>query len=144
MSVITRREARDAAEGAGLAFIAAVVAIILIGALTVGLWAFGVFTSGVKGNGDLQKQRNSAANRAHWSATFNSLDQQIAADQQMIANDKSVVAGPGATRQDQINLQGVTQNCLNDVAQYNGNVGNTLAVLPAGLPTNIPTTVCGG
>lgn len=119
-------------------------AFLLLVVLPVTWWAVSVATSGTKGTGDLAKQRNSATNRAHWSSTFNGLNQQISADRQMIATDKAVAAEPGATREDQINLQGVTQNCLNDVAQYNGDVGNALAVLPDGLPTNISNSVCRG
>lgn len=144
MPVITRREARDAAEGVGLAFIGTIVVIVLLLALGIGLWAFGVFTSGIKGTGDLQRQRNSADNRAHWSSVFNGLNQQIGADQQKIIAAKQAATDPGATRQDQINLNGLIQNCLSNVAEYDGDVGNTLAVLPAGLPSNIPNTVCGG
>jgi hypothetical protein len=119
-------------------------AFVLFIVLPVTWWAVSVATSGTKGTGDLTRQRNSAGNRAHWSAVFNSLNQQINADQQMIATAKQSAGAPGATRQDQINLTGLTQNCLNDVAQYNGDVGNTLAVLPDGLPTNIPNSICGG
>lgn len=117
---------------------------LLFVVLPIGLWAFGVFASGPKGAGDIVKQRNSAANIAHWSATLNGLSQQIQADTASIAVARSAAQAPDATKQDQVNLEGVIQNCLTDVAAYNGDVANVLAVLPAGLPTSIPNDTCGG
>jgi hypothetical protein len=119
-------------------------ALALFVVLPIGLWAFGVFASGTKGTGDLTRQRNSAGNRAHWSATLNGLDQQITADQAMISAAHAVAAAPNATKQDQINLTGLVQNCLTDVAAYNGDTQNVLAVVPDGLPTTIYTNACGG
>lgn len=144
MALISRRDAQDAAEGTGLAFIAAIVGGLFICAVAAVFWWISVATSGAKGTGDLTRQRNSAGNRAHWSATFNGLYQQIQADEAMVTTAHTAASAPNATRQDQINLTGLVQNCLTDVAEYNGDTQNTLAVVPDGLPATIDRTACGG
>ena len=144
MALISRRDAQEAAEGTGLAFIAVVVGGLFICVVGAIFWWLSVATSGAKGTGDLTRQRNSAGNRAHWSAVFNNAYQQIQADQAMVTAAHQAASAPGATKQDQINLTGLIQNCLTDVATYNGDTQNTLAVVPAGLPASIDQTVCGG
>lgn len=144
MALISRREAREAAAGTSLAFIAAVGAGLFICVVGAIFWWLSVATSGAKGTGDLTRQRNSAGNRAHWSSTFNGLYQQIQADESMVATAHTAASVPGATKQDQINLTGLVQNCLTDVAEYNGDTQNTLAVVPDGLPASIDRTACGG
>jgi hypothetical protein len=144
MPLLSRQDRRDAAEGTGIILIGSVALVVIVSTVAALAWWLGVFTSGTKGAGDITRQRNSAANIAHWSATFNGLDQQITADQANIAIAKRAATGPDATKQDQINLEGVEQNCVTDVATYNGDIQNVLAVVPTGLPASIPTTVCGG
>ncbi|HEU5429506.1 MAG TPA: hypothetical protein VFU74_21685 [Actinocrinis sp.] len=146
MPVITKREARDAAEGVGLAFVGTVVVIVLALIIGVGLWAFGVFTSGAKGAGDERKQQNSVTNRVHWQNEFNSLDQNIATYAAQIANARaSATAHPGDTFYEQ-NLTGLVQECDIAVGQYNADAAMPIAApwLPAGLPTTIDrTATCG-
>lgn len=146
MSVITRREARDAAEGVGLAFIGTIVVIVLLGAIGAGLWAFGVFTSGVKGAGDERKQQNSVTNRVYWQNEFNSLDQNIQTYTAQIASARAAVtAHPSDTFYEQ-NLTGLVQECDIAVGQYNADVAKPIASpwLPAGLPTTVDrASTCG-
>ncbi len=51
--------------------------VVLIGAIGIGLWSFGVFTSDVKGQGDARKIKNSGENRVQaqgqFQTTFNSI-----------------------------------------------------------------------
>lgn len=144
MPLLSRQDRYEAAEGASIVLIGT-IALVVIGFIVAALvWWLNTSTSGVKGRGDLQQQRNSAGNIASWSSTFNGLDQQIKADAANITIFKQTATAPGATKQDQINLQGAQLNCQTDVAEYNADIKNTLAVVPAGLPESYPTTVCGG
>jgi hypothetical protein len=60
--------------GIGVAWIVGIV--VLSGAIAIGLWAFGVFTSDVKGAGGAIKQRNATVNRVQKQEMF----EQLAAD----------------------------------------------------------------
>lgn len=60
---------------------------------------------------------------------------QIQADQQNIQIAASAAAGPNATTQDATNLIGIEMVCRTDVAQYNADLANPLAVVPDGYPT---------
>ena len=146
MPRITRRDVGDAATGIG-AGTAITIAVIVIALLIASLlWAFGVFTSGVKGSGDVRRDQNNATNREHWSATFNSEFQQIQADQGVIATLKHQADAKNATAQDQANYLGAKNNCLQDVAQYNADASSTLGSpwVPEGLPAHIDSdTYCG-
>jgi len=119
-------------------------ALLLFVALPLCLWAFGVFSASVKGTGDVRKDRGSAANREHWSATFTGLYAQLQADQQNIQVATKAAAAPGADKQDAVNLEGVQQNCDTDVATWNSDLDNALAVVPDGYPKQHldPASVC--
>lgn len=142
--LLSRQDRREAAEGAGYLLIGSIALVAICFIIAAVAWWLNTSTSAVRGRGDLQQQRNSAANIAHWSSVFNGLAQQITADQANIVTAKSAANASGATRQDQIDLEGAVQNGASDVAEYNGDVNNVLAVVPAGLPTSFPISTCGG
>ncbi len=101
-------------------------------------WAVAIYhahTSGTRGTLDIQQQRGTAANRTHWSATFANDYRTIQADQQNIQIAQQAASGPHATVQDATNLTGIEMVCRNDVAAYNTDLGNALAVVPDGYPT---------
>ncbi|MFI5973582.1 hypothetical protein [Streptomyces sp. NPDC051452] len=146
MPRITRRDVGDAATGlgAGTVLVIATLTVALIVASL--LWAFGVFTSGAKGAGDVRRDQNGAKNREHWSATFNAEFQQIQADQGIVATLKHQADAESATGQDQANYLGAQNNCLQDVAQYNADAASTLGApwVPEGLPARIDSdSYCG-
>lgn len=119
-------------------------ALLLFVVLPLSLWAFGVFSSSVKGTGDVRRDRGTAANREHWSALFTGAYSQLQADQQNITLAAQATKAPGADKQDAVNLEGVQQNCATDVAQYNSYLDNALAVVPDGYPQQHldPASVC--
>ncbi len=123
---------------------AVTIAVLLFVVLPLALWAFGVFTASTKGTGDVQRDRGSAANREHWSATFTGLYAQLQADQQNIQIAAAATKAPGADKQDAVNLEGVQQNCDSDVGQWNSDLGNALAIVPDGYPQQRldPQSVC--
>jgi len=119
-------------------------AFLLFAVLPLSLWAFGVFSSGIKGTGGVRQYRGSAANREHWSATFTGLYGQLQADQQNIQIAAAATKAPGADKQDAVNLEGVQQNCATDVGQWNSDLDNALAVVPDSYPQQHldPASVC--
>ncbi|MEV6833547.1 hypothetical protein AB0N17_03285 [Streptomyces sp. NPDC051133] len=139
MTRISRRDVGDAATGFSLSAVAITLSVLFVCGLAALLWWLGVFTSGIKGAGDVTRDQNDAKNREHWSATFNSEFQQIQADQGVIANLEHTATSAGATVQDHDNLTGAQNNCRQDVAQYNADASSTLGApwLPEGLPTQI-------
>jgi hypothetical protein len=146
MTRISRRDVGDAAVGIGVGTALTIVFIVIVLIIASLLWAFGVFTSGTKGAGDVTRDQNSAKNREHWSKTFNSEFQQIQADQEIVSSLMRTAQKAGATVQDRDNYTGAQNNCRQDVAQYNADASSTLGSpwLPAGLPAQINAdTYCG-
>lgn len=146
MSRITRRDVGDTATGLSVGTILVTIVILIVCGIAALLWWLGVFTSGIKGNGDVTRDQNDAKNREHWSQTFNSEFQQIQADQGVIAILKRQADAGRATAQDRDNYAGAQNNCLQDVAQYNADATSTLGApwVPEGLPTRIDSdTYCG-
>lgn len=146
MSRISRRDVGDAATGLSLSAVAVTLTVLFVCGLAALLWWLGVFTSGIKGAGDVHRDQNDAKNREHWSATFNSEYEQIQADQGVIATLKEQAGAQGATAQDRDNYVGAKNNCLQDVAQYNADASSTLGSpwVPANLPDHIDSdTYCG-
>ncbi len=125
MPLITRHDARDAAEGTALAFIAVVTLIVLAAIIGGGLWAFGVFTSGTRGHGDVIKQNNSGSNQIAAQAEFNRLWGDIQADHANIASTAAALhASPGDAWQQSV-LTSQQQTCRTAVAQYNADTADT-------------------
>lgn len=110
---------------------AAVIAGLVMLLLTI--------TSSERGNANITQQRNSAANRERWSSVFQGLNTQIQAD---VANIDAQ-RGHVVTQQDAMDLAGMEQVCRSDVAAYNADTRNVLAVVPAGLPATYPLNTCG-
>jgi hypothetical protein len=115
------------------------IIVMVIGLIMVGLWVFGVFTSGPKGSGDLRKDQNNAKTREAWSGIYNTDWQNLQADKANVTTLRQVYAGPMATQQDNANLIGAVLNCTSDVAKYNQDARNVLGQkwLPASLPASV-------
>lgn len=146
MPRITRRDVGDGAVAIGAGTIVTVTLVLIGCAIAALLWWLGVFTSGVKGAGDVHRDQQRAGNREHWSATFNAEYQQIAADRDNLTILKRAATGAGATQQDRTNYTGAQLNCRQDVAQYNADAASTLGSpwIPTDLPSQIDaTTYCG-
>lgn len=142
----SKQDVKDASEAYVWIIGVVLAAVLLIGGLSVGIWWFGVHTSGVKGAGDQQKQTNSVTNRVHWENEFNSLDQNIQSykAQIRIAQDQ-VAKHPGDSFYEQ-NLTGLQQECVLAVGEYNADTQKPIASpwLPTSLPTSYDrTATCG-
>jgi len=123
--LISRHDARDAAEGVGIAFIATVTAVVFAIVIGSGLWAFGVFTSGTRGHGDVIKQNNSGSNQIAAQAEFNRLWGDIQADHDNIqAAAATLKASPSDAYQQSV-LTAEQQTCRTAVQQYNADTADT-------------------
>lgn len=115
-----------------------VVAILFVGAIGVGIWYFGVATSGAKGAGDATKQQNSAANRLNAQKQYADLYEGIlAADKNIDVLDATAKADP--TVVNKTNLTGAQNICNENVAAYNAMATNVLTAQwrPANLPERV-------
>ena len=139
----TRKKVGIAVGGFSIGVVGLVLITFVIAGIGALIWWLGVQSSGTAGAGNVTKDRNSSQNIEHWSATFNGEYQNIQADVANLATLKAAETAPGATQQDRVNYTGAQTVCNQDVAQYNANTLNTLAVVPAGLPTNVPISTCG-
>lgn len=83
------------------------------------LWAFGVFTSDIKGQGDAEKTKNSATNRIAAQERFEDLYQDIlASDRKLDPAYAAMKAAPDS----QVKLTeytGLVNYCIDVVADYN-------------------------
>lgn len=146
MSRISRRDVGDTAVGLSVGAVLTTIVVLFVCGLSALLWWLGVFTSGIKGNGDVHRDQNDAKNREHWSATFNGEFEQIQADQENVASLKRAADATGATAQDRTNYTGAQLNCRQDVAQYNADASSTLGApwVPVNLPNHLDAdTYCG-
>jgi hypothetical protein len=114
-----------------------VLAIVALLALIWGIRVLAASTSGAKGTLQIQQQRGTADNREHWSATIKGDYENVQSDQRNIRTAVQAAAGAHATSIDTTNLTGVEMACSNDVAQYNTDAGNALAVIPDGYPDHL-------
>lgn len=100
-------------------------ALLLFVVLPVSLWAFGVFSSGVRGAGDVIKQNNDANNRIQAQATFNKLWGDIQSYHDNItASVAALKANPGDPYQRSV-LTAQQQICRSAVQEYNADTLNT-------------------
>lgn len=130
---------KDAAKGIGAGWLALIVIIILGGLISGGIWAFGVATSGVKGQGDAISQKNSSANWVAAQARFEDLYAGIQAkDAQIGVLHADKVARPNDLTAQQT-YTGVVSACLKSVSEYNADSRKFLAsdFKSADLPTEI-------
>jgi hypothetical protein len=141
----TRRDInRGARFGLGWWLILVLVAL----AVSAGIWALTVASSGPKGQGDALVQKNSAAN---WTAAQARFEQDY---QDILATDQKIGAAHTALQVDptdptlQTNYTGLTSYCLSKVAGYNADARSYLSEdfraddLPAQIDTTLSTTDC--
>lgn len=142
----------------GCATLAGIAVLALAG---WGIWGLGVATSGVHGRGEQIKQVNSSVNRTQWYHHFFDLktayNTQVAAvglarkqlDQFNKDNPPGTADPIGQIAQlraqDQTNLTGVQQQCVNSANAYNNDTQKTLVgaqFKAAGLPDTLDANAC--
>jgi hypothetical protein len=141
-----RSPSRDTRRGLGYLLAWAVGITLIVGVISVGVWAFGVKTSDIKGRGDATKIHNSATNRIFAQQHFEDMYAEI--NDRDVPNLKSARAALKQAPHDQarqINVTGVQQICNQDVADYNAAARKFLErdFKAADLPARIdPITTC--
>lgn len=122
--------------------------VLLIGAISIALWAFGVFTSDLKGRGDAVKIKNSAVNRIQQQEQFVQLNEDYQGTLAKIEISRQSLANAGATPEEkqiaQTNLDGVKQICVDTAQQYNAQSQKYTArdFKSAGLPARLDAQEC--
>lgn len=117
----TERPVRTGIIGSALVWVWVATLIVLVGLISIGLWAFGVFTSDVKGQGDALKIRNEAANRIRAQEGFETLYHDIqASDRIIVISSETLKTANGAdASRVRTELTGQKQYCTQLVGQYN-------------------------
>lgn len=143
-----REDRREAHKWFGLWVGWWIIIVLVMLALTAGIWGLQVATSGVKGQGDAQIQKNSAKNWTEAQADFHKYYEGIMADDRKI---DQAAADAKARPNDQVaqtNLTGLKAHCQDLVATYNTKAQSYLSrdFRDAGLPDKIdlsnPNTNC--
>lgn len=126
----------------------AALAGLLVVALIIGVWAFKVATSDVKGRGDAVQTKNSSANRIRaqeeYVETYNEV---LAADKRIDIMQAALDASPGS-QVAQTNLTGSETYCVGVVKDYDALIDKYTSAdfIPDGYPEQIdsldPTTDC--
>jgi Tfp pilus assembly protein PilV len=131
---------------AGNVMLWVIVAVVFVGLIGIGLWAFGVVTAPWKGQGGAFKQQQSATNRVQKQEMF----EQIAADFDgyLVKIQIAVQAAKDATGIDkelrQTELIGLRQTCVDAAQQFNAESRKYTSRVwkSAGLPANLDPTLC--
>jgi hypothetical protein len=138
----------DAAKGIAWGWLLLIVVIVIAVVTSAGMWIFGVATSGIKGQGDAVKINNSAENWTAKQAFFHEKYEAVkVADQKIGMYAKTAAANP-TDRTAATNLEGMTSQCLNYVAEYNAESAKVLSrdwkdpELPTTINTSNPATDC--
>jgi hypothetical protein len=139
---------RDSRRIMGLAIGWWLLIIALVIATGVGAWAFGVFTSDIKGKGDAIKQKNAANNRIFQQAQFRDQHETITGygTQIKIAKGAVASASPSTKPARETELLGLQQVCVDTVNDYNARAKQYLAqqFRDADLPERHDPSICEG
>lgn len=137
--------ARGASWRLGIFIIAGVVFFGLIG---IALWAFGVFSSDIKGQGDAIKTKNSSTNRIAAQERFEDLYQDIlASDMKLDAAFANMTANPDSQVKS-TEYTGLVNYCVDVRADYDAEARKYTAKdfrsidLPAQIDKLDPATDC--
>lgn len=139
---------KDVAKGIGGGTVVLIVILVIGALISGGVWLYGVATSGIKGQGDAVKINNSAENWTSKQAFFHEKYEAVkVADQKIGMYSKTAAANP-SDRTAATNLEGMTSQCLNYVAEYNAESSKVLSrdwkdpELPTTINTSNPSTDC--
>lgn len=139
---------RSSIRGVVSAWVVVLVVIGLVVLTAIMLWTFGVFASDVRGQGDAEKVKNSAANRIRAQEGFEQLYQDIqSADRTVVISADGLRDAPDDARL-RVELRGQRQYCTQLVGQYNAKARQftsadfRAADLPRVIDTTNPATDC--
>jgi hypothetical protein len=130
----------------GMIWVICIVVFVVV--LSFALWAFGVFTSPIKGKGDAFKQQQSSENRIGAQARFEDLYQEVQATDTKLTTAKQALKANPDSQIKQTEFTGLINHCLDVVADYNAEARKYLAKdfraidLPPEIDTTSPSTDC--
>lgn len=125
-----------------------IISVLVVLIIATLLWGLGVATSGVKGQGDAQRQKNSAANWTKQQAEFERMYASIKAQDKNITIAHAEAKANPNDQTKQINYSGLVRNCNDTVGNYNAMARSYLAEqfraadLPAQIDDTDPATDC--
>ena len=143
-----REERRQANMWMGLGIKWWIIIALLIAGFIIGAWLFNVTTSGVKGQGDAQIEKNSAQNWVQAQADFHRYYEGILADDRKIDDTAAELEESPDDAVLKTNLTGLKNHCQDLVATYNTKAQSFLsqdfrdAGLPERIDLNNSTTNC--
>lgn len=129
-------------------WVLAVLAVVLVGILSAGIWFVSVQTSDIKGAGNAEIMKNEAGNRIRAQEGFEKYFQGIiAADATINITAEALKANPGDLKLE-TELRGQKQACVDLVGRYNAKARSfsqadfRAADLPFEIETTNPQTDC--
>ena len=136
-----RDDRREANKWFGLGLGWWVLIVIVAIALTAGIWGLQVATSGVKGQGDAQIQKNSAENWIKAQARFEQNYAEVKAADVKITNTYKMWQDDPTDKTAKQTYTGLQSYCLSVVAAYNADARSYLSedFRSADLPDQIQT-----
>lgn len=136
-----REERREANRWFGLTVGWWIIIIAVVLAVTAGIWGLQVATSGMKGQGDAQIQKNSSENWTKAQARFEQNYAEIKATDVKITNAYQLWKADPKDRTLQQTYAGLKSYCLSVVADYNADARSYLSedFRAADLPKQIET-----
>lgn len=102
-----------------------ILAVLFVGLISAGFWAFRVATAPVKGQGEAYVQKESAENRIASQARFEDLYADIKATDAKLASAKQAAKSGDVIKQTE--YTGLVNYCLDVVADYNAESRKYLA-----------------
>lgn len=149
-----REEYREANKGLGFVFLWIVISLVAAGLIGWAIWGFNVATSGVRGEGDGEIQKNSSDNWVAAQADFEENYADYEATLVKIEFAADALESNPDDRISQTNYQGLVNYCASLVADYNADARNFLkedfkaadlpdhiapeSCVPVALPTELP------
>ena len=105
--------------GTWRAMIWVVAVVVFIVLISSALWAFGVFSSPIKGAGDAFKQQQSSTNRIVSQQRFEDLYQEVEAADRKLGPAKAALKADPDSQIKQTEFTGLQNYCIDVVADYN-------------------------
>jgi hypothetical protein len=143
-----REAKRDANRVGRFGLLWVVIGVVVVLAISAGIWALNVATSGPKGQGDALVKKNSAENWTAAQARFEDLYADIEATDRKITVAGAALAINPADQTAQQTYSGTVNYCLSIVGDYNAEARKFLAAdfrasdLPNQIDNNSSATDC--
>lgn len=139
---------RGANRGGRWALLWVLITVLVVAAISIGIWALTVLLSGPRGVGDAVIEKNSSENWVAAQAEFERGYQDVLSTDQKITVAYAALQADSENKTLQQNYTGLQSYCLSAAAEYNANARSYLsedfraADLPSEISTTNPATDC--